>query len=303
MPATLRHGHHRLLARGMTVEQARRALAAAFRRAGLDTPELDARVLAGAALGLDHGGLVAASDRRLDAREADKLVVLAARRLAREPVARILGVKEFWSLDLHVTEATLVPRPDTETLVEAALHVLDRRGARARALRIADLGTGTGALLLALLRELPNARGVGTDTSRAALEVARANAARHGLSARASFVACDYGAALAGGFDLVVSNPPYVASGDLAALAPEVRHDPRSALDGGADGLDGYRAIARDARRLLGPDGIMIVELGAGQEGPVARLFAAAGLLPQPAQPDLGGVPRALVAGVAAMTP
>ena len=148
-------------------------------------------------------------------------------RLGGEPVARITGVKEFWGLPLRVTPATLVPRPDTETVVEAALAAIDAGGSRQRALRIADLGTGSGALLLALLSELPNAFGIATDLNVAALEAARDNARRHKLDTRAQFVACDFGAALGGGFDLVVVNPPYVAIGELAGLPAEVRHDPQ----------------------------------------------------------------------------
>jgi release factor glutamine methyltransferase len=167
---------------------------------------------------------------------------------------------------------------------------------RSRPLRIADFGTGSGALLVALLSELPNAFGVGTDVSTAALEIARDNARRLGLS-RAAFVACDMAAALGGAFDIVVSNPPYIVSGDIAGLPAEVRlFDPRRALDGGADGLDFYRAIAAAAPAMLAPDGLVAVELGAGQSGPVAALFAAAGLASASPQPDLNGVPRALVA-------
>jgi release factor glutamine methyltransferase len=204
---------------------------------------------------------------------------------------------------LRVTAATLVPRPETETVVEAALAAIDSGGSRTRAMRIADLGTGSGALLIALLSELPNAHGVGTDVSAEALVVARDNARRLGLAARAQFAACDFGAALVGGFDLVVCNPPYVASGDIGGLAPEVRCDPRRALDGGADGLSGYRALAGQARRLLKPAGDLVVELGVGQERTVAALFRSAGLAPAPARPDLGGIPRALHARVATMTP
>ncbi len=170
-------------------------------------------------------------------------------------------------------------------------------------MRIADLGTGSGALLLALLTELPNAAGVGTDVSPEALAAARDNADRLGLASRAQFVVCDFGAALAGAFDLVVTNPPYIASGDIAALPPEVRHDPRRALDGGADGLDCYRTIAGQARGCSAPDGHLVVELGIGQEPAVAALFRAAGLAPSPARPDLAGIPRALHARVATMTP
>jgi release factor glutamine methyltransferase len=189
-----------------------------------------------------------------------------------------------------------VPRPETETVVEAALTAVDALGARTRPLRIADLGTGSGALILALLSELPNAFGVGTDASAAALLVARDNARRLGLT-RASFVAGDMAAALRGPFDVIVSNPPYIASGDIATLAAEVRDfDPRLALDGGRDGLDLYRAIAAAAPALLAPGGALVVELGIGQMEPVAALFAAAGLAPAPPRPDLNGVPRALVA-------
>jgi release factor glutamine methyltransferase len=283
--------------RGMTVVQARRALTGMFRRAGLDSPELDARLLTGHALGLDHTGLTIEAGRLVSDDEARTIDTLAARRLMREPVARILGHKEFWGLPLHISAATLVPRPETETVVEAALAAIDSGGPRSRTLRIADLGTGSGALLLALLTELPNADGVGTDVSFHALMMARDNARRLQVDRRAHFTACDFGAALSGPFDLVVSNPPYVISSDIAGLAPEVRHDPRRALDGGADGLDCYRTIAGQIARLLRPGGDVVVELGFGQEAPVAAMFRTAGLAPRPAHTDLVGIPRALHAG------
>jgi release factor glutamine methyltransferase len=188
-------------------------------------------------------------------------------------------------------------------VVEAALAAIDRAGPRNRALRIADLGTGSGALLIALLAELPNATGIGTDVSREALAAARDNAGRLGVVARTEFTVCDFGAALTGSFDLMVSNPPYIASADIDTLAPEVRHDPRRALDGGADGLDCYRTIAGQAPELLKPNGDLVVELGIGQEPAIAALFRAAGLTPSPARPDLSGIPRALRARVATMTP
>lgn len=291
------------LSRDMTVAQARRALVDAFREASLDSPELDARLLTGHALDLDHAGLATGPDRRLDDSEACALTVLATRRLAREPVARILGVKEFWGLPLRLNEATLVPRPETETVVEAALAAIDQAGSRTRALRIADLGTGSGALLLALLRELPEASGVGTDISLEALGAARDNAERLGFASRAEFIAGDFGAPLTGTFDLVVSNPPYIASSDIAALPPEVLYDPRRALDGGADGLVCYRTIAGQALTLLKSDGHLVVEIGIGQEPAVAELFRAAGLTPSRARPDLAGIPRTLHAYVATMTP
>ena len=279
-----------------TVADVRRALAATFHAGGLDTPDLDARILVGHALGLDHAALAAAAARRLGVDEENAVAALAHRRLAGEPVARMVGYKEFWSLPLRIDAATLVPRPETETVVEAAIAAIDAGGPRSRELRIADLGTGSGALLLALLSELPNASGIGTDTSFKALMVARDNARRLALT-RARFVACNMAAALRGPFAVIVSNPPYIASGDIAALAPEVRDfDPRAALDGGPDGLDSYRAIAATAPALLTPGGALIVELGIGQAEPVGHLFAAAGLAPSPPHPDLNGMLRAFVA-------
>jgi release factor glutamine methyltransferase len=287
------------VADALSIATARRRLARDFRDAGLDTPDLDARILVGHALALDHAALAAQADRRLTDAEAGALAALARRRLAREPVARIVGAKEFWGLPLALNADTLVPRPETETVVETALAALGDR--RNRALSIADLDTGSGALLLALLSELPAARGVGTDISAGALACARANAAALGLAGRAAFVACDHGEALAGGFDLIVANPPYVASGDIAVLQPEVRDfDPRRALDGGTDGLTAYRAIAADARRLLAPGGVLVLELGAGQRDTVTSLTDSAGLAPAVCRNDLSGVPRALAVTVSA---
>jgi release factor glutamine methyltransferase len=279
-----------------TVTDARRNLARQFRDAGLQSPELDARILLAHALALDHAALAAAGNDPIDTAQQRAITMLARRRLSREPVARIVGRKEFWSLSLTVDATTLVPRPETETVVEAALAAVDADGPRTRNLTIADLGTGSGALLLALLAELPNAFGVGTDTSHGALAVARGNARR--LKAwRAVFVGCDMAAAVRGPFDLIVANPPYIRSGDIAALAPEVRDfDPGAALDGGADGLDCYRAIAATAPALLKPGGALVVELGIGQAAPVAALFAAAGLVPSAPRADLGGQERALPA-------
>jgi release factor glutamine methyltransferase len=279
-----------------TVGAARRGWAEKFRAAGIDSPELDARILVGHALGLDHAALAGAYARRLNEKEEEAIAALVRRRLNREPIARIVGTKEFWSLPLRVDADTLLPRPETETVVEAALAEMDARGARSRELRIADLGTGSGAIMLALLSELPNAFGVGTDVSAAALSVARDNARRFGFS-RAGFVACDMAGALCGPFDFIVSNPPYVVSSEIAGLAPEVRDfDPRRALDGGPDGLHFYRVIAGAAPALLAPGGAIIVELGAGQVQAVVGLFVAAGLAPLPPRPDVNGVPRALVA-------
>jgi release factor glutamine methyltransferase len=283
---------------GSSVETARRTLARAFRSHGLDTPDLDARVLTAHVLGLDRTQLAAAGARRLTPEESNKMRLSGARRLNREPVARIVGRKEFWNLNLAITDAVLVPRPETETVVEAALCAIEERHIRSQPLKILDIGTGSGALVLALLSELPNAMGVATDRSLQALRVARDNAERSNLGERAIFVASNYGAALSGTFDLIVSNPPYVATNDLATLAPEVRdHDPRLALDGGPDGLRSYVAIAADAYRLLAPQAQLVVEIGAGQAEAVSALLNAAGLQVQsPYSCDLAGIPRALCA-------
>jgi len=281
-----------VLAPASTVAEARRAAADRLRERDFDSPDVDARLLVSHALGLDHAALVAEAARRLGPAEAAALDAVLARRLAHEPVARILGTKEFWSLPLRVTPDVLVPRPETETVVEAVLTVADR----GRPSRIADLGVGSGAILLALLTELPASFGVGTDRAPGALAVARENARRLGLAARAGFVACDYGAAL-GPCDIVVSNPPYIPTRDIATLAPDVRdHDPRTALDGGPDGLAAYRAIAADAPRLLAPDGWLAVEIGVGQAEAVPALLAAAGLAVAEVRRDLAGCPRAVVA-------
>jgi release factor glutamine methyltransferase len=286
------------LCAGLTIADARRHLANVFRDHRIDSPDLDARLLTGYALGLDHSGLATAAARGLSQAEADRIAVLGRRRLDHEPVARILGRKEFWSLMLAVTDAVLVPRPETESVVEVALAAIDANGPRSRPLRVVDIGTGSGALLLALLSELPNAFGIGTDRDLSALEVARRNATSVGLRGRSAFVACDHGQPLLGGWNLVVANPPYVASGEIAALAPDVRnHDPRLALDGGVDGLGSYRAIAADADRLLAPGGYLCCEIGAGQADAVATLLRTAGLAtPWPARNDLAGIPRALAA-------
>lgn len=283
---------------GASVSEATQFLANAFKLAGIEDAPADARLLIGHALNLDRARLIAQSDRVLEAREISVISALAARRLKHEPVSRILGQKEFWSLPLRVTPDVLVPRPDTETVIEGALDFVVRGGLRMEKLRILDIGTGSGALLLALLRELPNAIGIGTDLSAAALDVARANAAQCDLESRSSFFVCDIASGVPGPFDLVVSNPPYIARDEIAALAPEVRdYDPRIALDGGEDGLVAYRAIAAEAQRLLAAGGRLFVELGAGQEAAVRALFTNAGLTVGAARKDLAGISRVLGAG------
>jgi release factor glutamine methyltransferase len=281
---------------GQTVEAARRALTARFKSNDIDSAELDARILVGAALGLDLTGVIAAASRPLTSDETIRLDDFARRRLAGEPIARILGLKEFWGLPLQLSAATLVPRPDTETVVELALEMLRAAPDPGRRLRLADIGTGSGAILLALLSELPNASGFGTDISVAALQTASSNAARLGFAPRAAFVACDYAAALSGTFDPIVSNPPYIRSAEIAGLATAVRdHDPHRALDGGMDGLDAYRVLVPQAARLLARDGVLAVEVGHDQGGDVEGIMTGAGLMPErPPKADLAGIRRAV---------
>lgn len=282
---------------GQTVEMTRRALAAALKANGIDSAELDARMLVGAVLSLDLTGLIAAAGRAVTEEQSRRLAEFARRRVAGEPVARILGVKEFWGLPFRLSAETLVPRADTETVVELALEIWRDGIAPVRRPCIADIGTGSGAILLALLSEIPQAQGVGTDISIAALQIAKANARHLGLSERTAFIACNYGAALSGPFDLIVSNPPYIRSLEIASLSSEVRdHDPRAALDGGVDGLGAYRAIIPEAARLLCPGGALIVEAGLGQSGLIRELMMLEGLtLDRPSKPDLAGILRAVV--------
>ncbi|QOZ65513.1 peptide chain release factor N(5)-glutamine methyltransferase [Bradyrhizobium arachidis] len=281
-----------------SIESARRALAARLQAAGIEEPGLDARLLVGAAVELDLTAMVTQAARRLTPDEAARLEGYAQRRLAHEPVARILGAREFWGLPFRLSEATLVPRPDTETVVELALEIFREFRVSGRRPRIADIGTGSGAILLALLHEIPEAFGVGTDVSLTALNTARDNAATLGLSGRAAFVACSYAAALQGPFDLIVSNPPYIPSAEIPKLNIEVReHDPHLALDGGNDGYDAYRILIPQAAELLAAGGALIVEAGQGQARNIETLMGAAALsVDRPAKADLGGILRAVSA-------
>lgn len=276
-----------------TIETARRDLSQRFKATGIESAELDAQLLVGAALDLDLTMLVAHATRTLSPNDVRRIDAMAERRLAGEPVARIIGEKEFWGLRFTLSTDTLVPRPDTETVVEAALDFVRAPSARTSP-RILDIGTGSGAILLALLSELPNATGVGTDISAAALGVARLNAELLGLSERVEFVASDYFSAVSGAFDVIVSNPPYVRTADIESLEREVRvHEPHHALDGGADGLDAYRMLCAQCGDHLVQGGALIVEVGHDQADDVARLMTAASLsVIRPFRRDLAGVPR-----------
>ncbi|HUE45744.1 MAG TPA: peptide chain release factor N(5)-glutamine methyltransferase [Aestuariivirgaceae bacterium] len=268
--------------------------------AGIANPALDARLIVMKATGLTHEALIAAPDHPISEDQIRRLDDMADRRLAGEPVSRIFAEREFYDRVFTIGPASLDPRPDTETLVERALafartHSFQRSPAGPA---ILDLGTGSGAILVTLLAELPDARGTGTDLSPAALDEARANAARHGVAERARFVPADWCSGLEGLFDLIVSNPPYIPSDDLHRLEREVRDwDPLSALDGGPDGLEAYRDIAAGTRPLLAPGGRLMVEIGAGQEPAVAAIFARCGWEPAPAgaaSRDLAGHVRVL---------
>ncbi len=266
---------------------------AALRAAGVEEPRREARLLLGHVLGRAAGMLTASSGESVAEPLARRYRALVARRAGREPFAYLVGRRGFWTLDLAVTPDVLVPRPETETLIEAALAW---RPERRLVRRLVDLGTGSGALLLAALTEFPDALGIGVDRSASALAVAEANARATGLSARSLLVLADWSSALAAGADLVLCNPPYIASESIPLLQPEVaRYEPRCALDGGPDGLHAYRAVLSDLPRLLAPGGIAVLELGAGQAGAVCSIAAAVGLAAVEIRQDLGGVLRAVV--------
>lgn len=262
--------------------------------AGIDNPRLEARLIVGASAGMTTEQLIARPEAPVDAVSAAFARALAERRADGAPVAYLLGNREFWSLDFAVTGATLVPRPDSETLIEAALA---RCAAWDKAWRVADLGTGSGCLLLAFLSERPFAMGIGVDRSEEALAVAKRNAHSLRLEGQAGFVCGDWGAALGGPFDLILSNPPYIPTGDIEHLSREVRdYEPFEALDGGADGLECYRTIVADLPRLLDIGGAVVFEVGVGQADGVADLCRAAGLTVESIRRDLGGIARCVVA-------
>ena len=273
-----------------TISELLRDAARRLAAAGVESGRLDARLLLGAAMGREvwpHESAPVASEA------VARFEELLARRLAREPVSRILGRRAFWTLDLTVTPDTLDPRPDSETLVEAAVAAF---AGREPPRRILDLGTGTGCLLLAALTEFPAATGTGVDRSVGAAESARQNARRNGLEARAEFLTIDWDDMPQGRWDLILSNPPYIQEATVDRLAPEVAlYEPRGALVAGPDGLDAYRGLFRVLPRLTAKCGIVILELGAGQRVAVERIAGEAGFTAEEARQDFGGVDRALV--------
>ncbi len=264
---------------------------------GVASPRLDAELLLALVLATDRVGVYLRFDRPLGSVEVDAYRALIKRRGEGEPVAHLTGRREFWSRSFAVTPDVLVPRPETELVVERALALVVSRD---RALRVLDLGTGSGAIAVTLATELPQAQVTAVDRSEAAVAVATGNAASAGVDGRVRVLLGDWTAALDPGarFDLVVSNPPYIPSDEIAALAPEVRREPRLALDGGADGLDAYRRIVPEAARVLAPGGALVLEVGAGQAESVAGLLTAAGFEAVARHGDLAGIER-VVEGLA----
>jgi release factor glutamine methyltransferase len=284
-----------------TAEQLLRAAAARLTEGGVETPRRDARALLAAAMQLDDAALLADPDRPVAAAAASRFDDYVAKRAARMPVSRILGRREFWSLELEIGRNVLDPRPDSETLVDAALAHVDASDAgRGAAWRVLDLGTGSGCLLLALLSELPAGTGLGLERDPGAAAIARANAERHGLGTRAEIREASWQALAGPRFDLIVANPPYVPSGEIPGLAPEVaRHDPAGALDGGADGLAAYRDLAPRLAGWLAPEGQAFLEVGHDQGRAVQALLQAEGLRTPAGVCDLAGALRCVRAAAA----
>ncbi len=267
---------------------------AAAQLKAVQTPLLDARILLKLATGLDDAGVIARSDDKLPTDQAKMFAGLVKRRAAGEPVAYITGVKEFWSLEFHVSPDVLIPRDDSECLIEAVIARRDKHAPY----KILDLGTGSGCLLCALLEEFPNSLGTGVDCSAAAIAIARANSRKLGLAPRARFLVGDWAKTLEGGFDIIIANPPYIPEGDRAGLPVDVAdYEPARALFAGESGFNAYQAILADAPRILSPGGRIVLEAGDGQAGRlvemVTKTFPDAEIL---TINDLKGRPRGVIA-------
>lgn len=279
-----------------TVKEAHIRVSDALRHAGIHEARQESRQLLAKVCGLEPSDILSHPETPITMEQLRHLQDLVNRRLNHEPLSHIIGERGFWTLTFKVNAHVLDPRPDSETLIEA---ILRHRPSLDVARRVLDFGTGSGCLLLSLLHEWPQARGLGVDLSAAALEVARENAHRLGLDDRAEFVQSNWGAGLEGSaaFDVIVSNPPYIADSEAANLQPEVRlHEPPMALFAGPDGLAAYRALLPDAVRLLKPSGLLALEIGIHQAVPVCALVEQAGLVVADVQKDLGGIPRCIIA-------
>lgn len=271
------------------------AAAARLRTAGVDSPRREARLLLAHVLGVRPEALVSGDVPVLDAETSARFEAVLARRTAREPLAYILGTREFWSLEFAVGPDVLVPRPESEIPIEQALR---RFPDDEMALRVLDLGTGSGCLLLSFLSERPGAEGLGVDISETALSLAGANAKALGMASRSRFARGDWLNTISGAFDVIFINPPYIPAVELDGLEPEVRnHEPRVALDGGPDGLDAYRRIGPSLVEHLAPEGRVFFEIGRGQADAVKTMFAEMGLRIEGTVCDLAGIPRCLVVG------
>lgn len=274
---------------GQLLAQARQKL----QEAGIDSAALDARILLLHAAGITPEKLISNSHDPVGTDIQDTLAGYVKRRIGYEPVSRILGKREFWSMDFMLSPGTLDPRPDSETVVEAIVEWADKTGRRDAPLNIIDLGTGTGCLLLAALSELPNATGVGIDISSDSIMTADGNARELGFSERSDFRNQSWDSLETQYFDVVISNPPYIPETDSESLAPEVaRFDPEDALYGGVDGLENYRKIARLLKNILSRNGAAFFEVGIGQFKDVQQIFEQEGFLPGGVKRDLAGVER-----------
>lgn len=280
----------------MSVPQLLDEMAGKLRAVGIESPRREARLLLSHALGLPADSLVlTGAPTHLPEDVTERLLATFKRRVAREPLAYVLGRKEFWSMDFAVGPGVLVPRPETETLVEQALNDFDDRCVP---LSVLDLGTGSGCLLLSFLAERPNARGVGIDASDEALSYARANAATYALEHRATLEERDWSDGVEGSFDVIFVNPPYLTNVEFEQSDPEVRAEPRAALAAGTDGLLTYRVLAPIIGGALSPHGHAFVELGLGQEPDVRHIFSSSGVETIRVVPDLSDIPRCLVLAV-----
>ena len=284
------------ISESMTRVEALKHLGEVFRGVGIETAQRDARLLLLHAVGIEHMDLLREPRASLGSDAARVLQDHVAKRITRIPVARILGEWEFWSLPFTLVAESLVPRPDSETVVAAALIALKERRHNNDGLRVLDLGTGSGCLLISLLHEMKGAHGVGVDIAPEAITIARHNAERNGVADRASFQEAHWGAGITGPFDLIVSNPPYIVESIIDTLEPEVRvHDPRLALSGGEDGLEAYRAIADALPALLAPDGVVALEIGSDQAESVPAIYRERGFEIEGPFGDFGARPRAIV--------
>jgi release factor glutamine methyltransferase len=275
------------------IQQALRDAVLALQTAKIESASLDARVLLQHVLRVSREQLLLCMDEAMTAPQQAQYRELIGRRVRRQPVAQLIGKREFFGRAFKVTEHTLDPRPDSETLIEA---VLERKNDQNAPLRILDLGTGTGCLLLTLLAEYPQSSGVGVDISEDALAIAKENAMALGVQSRVRFISSRWFEAAEGRFDIVISNPPYIATHAIEALSPEVaQFEPRLALDGGADGLDAYRAILPRMQDAMREDALAVLEIGMGQQQDVEAIGQASGLVISGIKQDLAGIPRAII--------